>query len=53
MRRGHYGKHIAFASTRGGSSHLWVVNADGTHLRRVTNEDRRVRYPCWRAARMP
>jgi hypothetical protein len=39
------GKLIAFGSTRGGTWNLWVMNADGSGLRQVTNVF--ARNPSW------
>jgi TolB protein len=47
------GRQIAYASTRSGGAQIWVVNADGTNLRQVTQESRWVRYPVWRGATKP
>ena len=47
------GKQIAFASTRSGNSEIWVINADGTNLRQVTNTGQRIRYPYWRKSQTP
>jgi Tol biopolymer transport system component len=45
------GRHIVFASTRGvsdvGASEIWMVDADGTHLRQLTHLGLRTRYPAW------
>jgi len=41
------GSMIAFASTRSGTAEIWVVNADGTGLRQLTNDGRLSRYPIW------
>ncbi len=38
---------IAFASKQSGTSEIWVINADGTGLRQLTNEGKPVRYPVW------
>ena len=32
------GKQVAFVPTRDGGDDVWVVNADGSHLRRVTDD---------------
>ncbi len=42
------GTQIAFASDRGGNEQLWVMAADGTGARQVTDEDvARVTEPVW------
>ena len=42
------GKQIAFVSNRCGLSEIWVVNADGSNLRQLTNASQFVRFPYWR-----
>ena len=32
------GKQLAFVSTRDGGDGIWVMNADGSHLQRITND---------------
>ncbi len=34
------GRHIAFTSTRDGYGNIWMMNSDGTDIRRVTDIDR-------------
>lgn len=42
------GERIAFASDRGGNEQVWVMNADGTGARPVTDEaEARVTEPVW------
>jgi dipeptidyl aminopeptidase/acylaminoacyl peptidase len=41
------GLHIAFASNRGGNYDIYVMNANGTGVTRVTSEPRADRYPAW------
>src|ERR671936_189227 len=41
------GSRIAFTSARDGHDHLSVMNADGPHIRRVTNEKTRDFAPSW------
>jgi len=42
------GERIVFASERGGSSDLWVVDADGSNLEQLTRDpDRDERQPWW------
>lgn len=41
------GKQVAFVSNRSGSAQIWVVNADGTNLRQITNSKQPVRWPFW------
>jgi len=42
------GKHIAFTSDRDGCDNIWVMNADGTGPRAVTNEkDRQTSNAAW------
>lgn len=38
---------IAFASRRGGTWDIWIVNADGSGLRNVTNDAAIDSYPAW------
>ena len=40
------GKHIAFASNRSGTSHIYSMLADGTKLRRLTNNGKN-EGPAW------
>jgi Tol biopolymer transport system component len=42
------GSQIAFVSNRSGTSEVWVVNADGSNLRQLTNAGQYVRFPVWR-----
>lgn len=37
------GRQVAFVSDRGGIDNIWIMDADGTHARQVTDE--RVRFP--------
>lgn len=39
--------HIAFISDRGGQVDLWVMNADGSGVRRLTNTPAREMSPAW------
>jgi serine/threonine protein kinase len=41
------GKQIAFYSNFEGGTQVWVVNADGSGRRKLTNVDRGVAYPFW------
>lgn len=42
------GSQIAFTSDRGGADNLWVMQADGTAKRQITNEQfRTVNQPAW------
>ena len=42
------GKHIAFISDRSGSDNLWIVNADGTGAKKVSDEtDDLLGSPAW------
>ena len=41
------GTMITFVSQQSGSAELWVINADGSGLRQLTNEGRAIRYPVW------
>lgn len=41
------GKQILFVSNRSGSAQIWLVNADGTGLRQLTNSKQPVRWPFW------
>jgi TolB protein len=41
------GRLIAFASRRDGPSHIYVMRADGTHVRRVTHEKSDDDGPAW------
>lgn len=42
------GSQIAFVSDRGGNEQIWVMNLDGSDLRKLTNEDTaRVTDPVW------
>ena len=43
------GTQIAFASFRDGAPHIFVMNADGTGTRRLTQTNRRDRHPSWSA----
>jgi Tol biopolymer transport system component len=42
------GSMLAFVSNRGGAPDIWVVNADGSNLRRLTEAGQYVRFPFWR-----
>jgi TolB protein len=42
------GSLIAFVSMRSGAPELWLINADGTGLRQLTNDGQFVRWPVWR-----
>ena len=42
------GSRIAFVSDRDGQSNVWVMNADGSNPRRVSNQrEKRVALPAW------
>ncbi len=42
------GKQIAFSSDRSGNEQLWLMDADGTHARALTDEaDARITEPLW------
>ncbi len=41
------GKQIAFSSNRDGDSEIFVMNADGTEVRQLTNNDDRDVHPAW------
>ncbi|MFD2167530.1 amidohydrolase family protein [Thalassotalea euphylliae] len=42
------GKYIAFTSDQGGGDNLWIMNADGTDAKAVTNETfRLLNSPAW------
>ena len=42
------GNWIAFYSERRGNAEIYVIGADGKHLKRITHEARYVMYPRWR-----
>ncbi|MEV4758117.1 VWA domain-containing protein [Micromonospora sp. NPDC049559] len=41
------GGRVAFVSDRGGSDDIWLVNADGTGLRRLTDHPGEDTWPTW------
>jgi Tol biopolymer transport system component len=41
------GSRIAFVSNRSGTPEIWVINADGSGLRQITNDGTMKRYPTW------
>ena len=41
------GRRIAFSSTRGGNYDIWVMDADGANLVRVTDHPAREQDPAW------
>ena len=41
------GRRIAFASDRGGSQQIYVMNADGSNQRRITFGEGRYQTPVW------
>ena len=41
------GSRIAFSSFRDDNDEIYVMNADGTNLRRMTNHPAKDRYPAW------
>ena len=43
------GTKIAFSSGRDGTAHIFVMNADGTGTRRLTNTDQADEHPSWSA----
>jgi Tol biopolymer transport system component len=43
------GERIAFASTRDGTPHIFVMNADGTGTTRLTDSDQEDEHPSWSA----
>jgi TolB protein len=43
------GRKIAFASTRDGTPHIYVMDAGGTHTRRLTDTDQEDEHPSWSA----
>ena len=43
-----FGNQIAFSSYRGGDREIFVMNADGTEVRQLTNnDDDQDRWPAW------
>ena len=42
------GRQIAFATNRDGNYEIYVMDADGTHLVRLTNHPARDDSPAWR-----
>jgi Tol biopolymer transport system component len=41
------GRQIAFVSTQGGSSHITLMHADGSHVKVVTDDNFFESYPTW------
>jgi TolB protein len=41
------GKRVAFASNRAGNMEIYVANADGSDVRRLTNSNASDTAPCW------
>ena len=41
------GRHLVFSSTRGGKSHIFMVNMDGTGLEQLTSGGRHHSSPSW------
>lgn len=41
------GETIAFSSNRDGTYDLWLMNPDGSNLRKLTNDPSNARYPAW------
>ena len=41
------GKQVAFTSTRNGSYDIYVMNIDGSEVRRITDNEERDDYPAW------
>jgi len=42
------GSQLAFVSIRSGTPEVWVINADGSGLRQMTEGHQMVRFPVWR-----
>jgi Tol biopolymer transport system component len=42
------GTQIAFESDRDGDSEIYVMNADGSNVRQLTDNDTTERHPNWR-----
>jgi Tol biopolymer transport system component len=42
------GSMLAFVSNRSGTAEIWVVNADGSNPRQLTNVNKYIRFPFWR-----
>jgi TolB protein len=41
------GQRIAFTSARDGNLEIYVIQADGTQLKRITENDERDDFPIW------
>ena len=41
------GRHLAFSSTRGGHSHIYIINIDGTELEQLTTGEGHNSSPAW------
>ena len=41
------GRHLVFSSTRGGQSHIYMINIDGTGLEQLTKGGRHHSSPAW------
>ncbi len=41
------GSQVAFVSQRSGSSEVWAIHVDGSHLRQLTHGGEYVRFPFW------
>lgn len=41
------GSRIVFVSDRSGADEIWVINADGSGLLRLTNDGQSKHFPLW------
>ncbi|HIE50903.1 MAG TPA: hypothetical protein EYP85_04015, partial [Armatimonadetes bacterium] len=44
------GQTIAFSSNRDGTYDIWLMNPDGSNLRKLTDDPGNARYPAWSAS---